>query len=50
MYYLKQYKPSLKVCTVSVISEDDPVRYKPSRSRADFTIVVPSSMTRTYEQ
>lgn len=50
MYYLKQYSPSLKVCTVSVISEDDPARYKPSRSRADFTIVVPSSMTKTYEQ
>ncbi len=49
-YYLKLYRPSLKICTVSVISEDNPAGYRPEKPRADFTIVVPSSMTKTYEQ
>lgn len=49
-YYLKQYKPELKVCTISVISDDNPMKYKPEKTRADFTVVVPSNMTKTYEE
>lgn len=49
-YYLRQYRPGLKVCTVSVISDDNPMKYKPAKTRADFTVVVPSNMTKTYEE
>lgn len=49
-YYLKQYRPELKVCTISVISDDNPMKYKPEKARADFTVVVPSNMTKTYEE
>ena len=49
-YYLKQYAPKLKVCTISVLQSSDPLKEKINKERADFTIVVPEDMTKTYEE
>ncbi len=49
-YYLKKYRPELKIGTVSVISDANPLEYKPAKVRADFTVVVSESMTKTYEE
>lgn len=49
-YYLKQYAPGKKVCTVSVLQGESPMSGKINKDRADFTIVVPADMTKTYEE
>ncbi len=49
-YYLKQSNPDLKIGTVSVIADENPLKYKPAKVRADFTVVVSDSMTKTYEE
>ena len=49
-YYLKQYAPKLKVSTISVLQSDAPLKEKINKERADFTVVVPSDMTKTYEE
>ena len=49
-YYLKQYAPKLKVSTISVLQSSDPLKEKINKERADFTIVVPEDMTKTYEE
>lgn len=49
-YYLKQYRPGVRVSTISVISDDNPMKYKTTKPRADFIVVVPSDMTKTYEE
>lgn len=49
-YYLKQYAPKLKLSTISVLQSADPFKEKINKERADFTIVVPEDMTKTYEE
>jgi uncharacterized iron-regulated protein len=48
-WYLKQSEPSLKVVTVSVVEQDVIEKFNPEEKfKADFIIVVPSTMTKTY--
>ncbi len=48
-WYLKQSKPNLKVTTVSVIEQDEIESFnKDDKSKADFIIIVPTTMTKTY--
>lgn len=48
-WYLKQSIPDLKVTTVSVIEQDKIESFnKENKSKADFIIIVPTSMTKTY--
>jgi uncharacterized iron-regulated protein len=48
-WYLKQSKPNLKVTTVSVIEQDEIESFnKDNKSKADFIIIVPTTMTKTY--
>lgn len=49
-YYLKQYAPEKKICTVSVMQGASPMTEKINRERADFTVIVPADMTKTYEE
>jgi uncharacterized iron-regulated protein len=50
IWYLKKYAPTVKVATIAAVLQDDidkmSSEYKES---ADYIIVVPSSMTRTYK-
>lgn len=48
-WYLKQYEPNLKVITVSVVEQDVIKKFNSEEKlKADFIIVVPSTMTKTY--
>ena len=49
-YYLKQYAPDKKICTISVLQSEKPMSEKFNKNRADFTIFVPVDMTKTYEE
>ncbi len=48
-WYLKQVNPSLKIVTVSVLEAKDVTKFdKEKKGKADFIIVVPSTMTKTH--
>jgi uncharacterized iron-regulated protein len=48
-WYLRQQQPDLKVRTISVVQQDEVKKLaEENRQKADFIIVVPSSMTRTH--
>ncbi|MDP3314348.1 ChaN family lipoprotein [Lutibacter sp.] len=48
-WYLKQENPTLKIVTVSVLEQDDIGKFdKNEKSKADFIIVVPTTMTKTH--
>lgn len=47
-HYLRQYAPGKRIVTISVQEASDPVNYKPRMERADFLIIVPETMTKTY--
>lgn len=48
-WYLKQGKPDVKTFTITTVLQDDLEKLsEENRSKADFIIVVPSSMTRTF--
>ncbi len=49
IWYLKKYNPSIKVSTITVVLQDEIDKMDDeNKELADFIIVVPSSMTRTY--
>ena len=49
IWYLNKYSPGLKIVTITTILQDDTDKLKDeSLGKADFVIVVSSSMTRTY--
>jgi uncharacterized iron-regulated protein len=49
VWYLYQDQPDLKIITITTVMQEDPTELKEESSgKADFTIVVPSNMTRTY--
>jgi uncharacterized iron-regulated protein len=48
-WYLKQENPTLKIVTVSVVESENVKKFdKEKKGKADFIIVVPSTMTKTY--
>jgi uncharacterized iron-regulated protein len=48
-WYLIQAEPTLKITTVSVIEQDDISKFNTEeKAQADFIIVVPTTMTKTY--
>ena len=48
-WYLKQGDPTLKIVTVSVVEQDDIKKFNAEEKlKADFIIVVPTTMTKTY--
>lgn len=48
-WYLKQSEPNLKVITVSVVEQDIIKKFNPEEKlKADYIIVVPTTMTKTY--
>lgn len=48
-WYLKQAKPALKLKTIATVTQDNVTKLnEDSLGRADYIIVVPSTMTRTY--
>jgi len=48
-WYLKQENPNLKIVTVSVVESENVKKFdKKKKGKADFIIVVPSTMTKTY--
>jgi uncharacterized iron-regulated protein len=48
-WYLKQANSNLKITTVSVVEQDDIKKFNPDEiGKADFIIVVPTTMTKTY--
>lgn len=48
-WYLKQTSPNLKIVTVSSIQQENIKKFnKENRNKADFMIVVPSTMTKSY--
>lgn len=49
IWYLNKYIPGLKISTITTVMQEDIDKVKDeSLGKADFIIVVPSSMTRTY--
>jgi uncharacterized iron-regulated protein len=49
IWYLNKYNPGLKITTITTVLQDEIKRMdEKSRGLADFVIVVPSTMTRTY--
>jgi len=49
IWYLNNYVPSIKIATITTVLQDDiDSLEKENRDMADFVIVIPSSMTRTY--
>ncbi len=49
VWYLNQERPGLKVRTLSVVSQQDPERWdEENNGLADYVIVVPEDMTKTY--
>ena len=50
LWYLNKYNPGLKILTITTVLQDDIDKMMDdSRGKADYVIVVPSSMTRTYK-
>jgi uncharacterized iron-regulated protein len=50
LWYLNRYRPGLKITTITTVLQDDTGRMDEEyRGTADFVIVIPSSMTRTYK-
>jgi uncharacterized iron-regulated protein len=50
IWYLNKYNPSIKVATIATVLQDDIDKMSiDSKDAADFVIVIPSSMTRTYK-
>ncbi|WP_044241058.1 ChaN family lipoprotein [Flexithrix dorotheae] len=48
-WYLKESKPKLKIITISTVEQNDiNTLEEKNKSLADFTIVIPSDMTKTY--
>lgn len=49
LWYLNRYSPGLKIVTISTLLQDDTEKMdEEGKAIADFVIVVPASMTRTY--
>ena len=49
IYYLKMYRPDIKVATITTVLQADPDTLVPENTGlADFIVVVPEKMTRTY--
>jgi uncharacterized iron-regulated protein len=49
IWYLNKYSPGLKILTITTVLQDDIDNMKDeSRGKADFVIIIPASMTRTY--
>lgn len=49
VWYLRKYKPELKIAVINLVLEDDPAVLSESNiNSADFIIAVPLTMTRTY--
>jgi uncharacterized iron-regulated protein len=49
VWYLKRYKPELKIAVINLVLEDDPTKLSEENGgTADFVIAVPKKMTRTY--
>jgi uncharacterized iron-regulated protein len=49
IWYLNKYNPSVKVITIAAVLQDDIDKMsEENKHLADFVIVIPSSMTRTY--
>jgi len=50
IWYLNKYSPGLKITTITTILQDDIDKMgEDGAGKADFVIVVPISMTRTYK-
>jgi len=50
LWYLNKYSPATKVTTITTVLQDDIDRMSDeSKNKADFVIVISSSMTRTYK-
>ena len=50
IWYLNKYNPSIKVATISAVLQDDIDKMsEENKEIADFVIVIPGSMTRTYK-
>jgi uncharacterized iron-regulated protein len=50
LWYLNKYRPSTKSATITAVLQDDIDKMSDeSKNQADFVIVIPSSMTRTYK-
>ena len=50
IWYLNKYNPSIKVATITTVLQDDIDKMDDeSKGMADFVIVIPESMTRTYK-
>jgi hypothetical protein len=50
IWYLKKYSPSVKVATIATVLQDDIDKMSADyKETADYIIVIPSSMTRTYK-
>jgi uncharacterized iron-regulated protein len=49
IYYLKLYRPDIRVATITTVLQDDIESLLPENSGvADFIVVIPANMTRTY--
>jgi uncharacterized iron-regulated protein len=50
IWYLNKYNPSIKVATITTVVQDNIDKIEDeNKGQADFVIVIPSSMTRTYK-
>jgi uncharacterized iron-regulated protein len=50
IWYLKKYNPDSKVATITTVLQDDLSKMSDEyKNTADFIIIIPSSMTRTYK-
>jgi uncharacterized iron-regulated protein len=50
LWYLKRYNPSLRAATISTVTQDNIEELdEDNKGKADFVIVIPSAMTRTYK-
>jgi uncharacterized iron-regulated protein len=50
IWYLKKYNPDVKVVTIATVLQDDINKMSDEyKGTADFIIIIPSSMTRTYK-
>lgn len=49
VWYLRKYKPELKIAVINLVLEDDPLKLSDDNAgTADYVIAVPKTMTRTY--
>jgi hypothetical protein len=50
IWYLNKYNPLIRYLTITVVLQDDIDKMSDEfKAKADFVIVVPTSMTRTYK-